>query len=137
MTPKQRAALERLRQMRADSNSHDGGYPITEDGRFQSLIDHCSAAQIALEDYPADDDCEMTRQELIRSIKLHEEVFRDIRNYIGARVEALPELIAETLDNLTWLVSETDWETLDAKYYQALREITKLKVKNVDPNPHN
>ena len=69
MTPKQRVALERLRQMRADSNSHDGGYPITEDGRFQSLIDHCSAAQIALADYPADDECEMTRQELIEELK--------------------------------------------------------------------
>ena len=115
MTPEQRAALERVRKLWG-----------TTEIEFDDLL---LCVDIALSDYPADDECEMTRQELIRSIKLHEETFRDIRSYIRwPRIERLPELIAETLDNLTWLVSETDWETLDAKYYQALREITKLRT---------
>jgi hypothetical protein len=41
-------AVERLRRMRDDAASHDGGYPATEDGRMQSLLDHCAIAQAAL-----------------------------------------------------------------------------------------
>ena len=48
MTNEVQAAAERLRQMRADSNDHDGGYPATVAGRTQSLFDHAAIAAWAL-----------------------------------------------------------------------------------------
>ena len=39
------AALARIKQMRADSNDHDGGYPATVEGRRQSLHDHAAVAE--------------------------------------------------------------------------------------------
>lgn len=75
-TPEELAALNRLREMRRQSDEHDGGYPDTVEGRRQSLIDHAIVANIALRDYPADDDCDLSRQELIEELALAWSYFR-------------------------------------------------------------
>lgn len=62
-----RAAAERLRQMRADSEAFDGGYPDNEDGRLQSLCDHAILADAYLAEHPADDD-EPVTEDFIRSL---------------------------------------------------------------------
>ena len=78
LTPEQQASLERLRKMRAELNDRDGGYPNTPDGRLQSAIDHCAAAEIALRDYPADDDCKMSRQDLIEELDAANETINNM-----------------------------------------------------------
>ena len=55
MTPKQRAALERVRKLWG-----------TTEIEFDDLL---LCVDIALSDYPADDECEMTRQELIEELE--------------------------------------------------------------------
>lgn len=51
-----REAAERLRQMRADSDDHDGGYLDTPEGQRQSLHDHVCLADAYLAEHPTDDD---------------------------------------------------------------------------------
>lgn len=41
-------AAKRLRKMRSDSDSHDGGYPNTTEGRAQSWEDHARLAEAYL-----------------------------------------------------------------------------------------
>lgn len=50
-----RAAAERIRQARRDSDDHDGGYPDTNAGRLQSALDHATLADAWLAANPADD----------------------------------------------------------------------------------
>lgn len=56
-----RDAAERIREMRRQSNEFDGGYPATDEGRTQSLFDHCAVAEWAVENLlNSDDDLPVT-----------------------------------------------------------------------------
>lgn len=61
-----RAAAERLRQMRADSEAFDGGYPDNEDGRLQSLCDHAILADAYLAEHPADESLDVDEDWLVQ-----------------------------------------------------------------------
>jgi len=61
MTPERRAALERLKDSRYLSGQ-------THELPRQMVDDLCIARDTALSDYPANDTCEMTRQELIAEV---------------------------------------------------------------------
>ena len=61
MTPERRAALEMIRDMA-------GATVYLENASSECLADIWTAAQVALSDYPANDTCELTRQELIAEV---------------------------------------------------------------------
>ena len=48
MNAELRTAAERLKAMRKASDEHDGGYPATDDGRWQSMHDHAVLANVLL-----------------------------------------------------------------------------------------
>jgi hypothetical protein len=45
------AAVERLKAMRKASDEHDGGYPATDEGRWQSMHDHTVIANAVLPEF--------------------------------------------------------------------------------------
>ena len=56
MTGQLKDAVGRLREMRRLSAECDGGYPATDEGRWQSQLDHLTLAEAYLAEHPADDD---------------------------------------------------------------------------------
>lgn len=67
MRPELREAAERLRRMRQESESHDGGYPANAEGRRQSLYDHAALAEAYLAEHRADD-AEPITEDWLRSV---------------------------------------------------------------------
>jgi len=76
MNEQVKSAMERLRQMRADADDHDGGYPATEEGRRQSLLDHAALADAYLAEHPADDD-EAITEDWLREVGFKSKTYQE------------------------------------------------------------
>ena len=99
MTPEQRAALERYRRSRTEDihdvyggrpvNTPSGGTIVHPDACEGMMKDERALVVIALDDYPVDDTCKMSRQELIAEVTLlkrHRETAKELCERLGLEI---------------------------------------------------
>lgn len=148
LTPEERAALERLR-----TNLTQRGYMPLEEWWIKDSIE---VVKLALRDYPADDHCQLTRQELIAEVErlkrgnfsdntdgvyrykwtshigrhtVYFEVIKgEIQENMGVAFSPVKRFVGATISDFSSARLEDDWTNKNDSLYQ----MTTLQFRRVN-----